>query len=294
MPYRLRTKQLFLTYPQCYASKQEFYDDFVLRFDPIELVVAHELHQNGDSHLHCYLKLATEVDTRDCNYFDTLGYHGNYQGCRSSKNVMKYCTKAEDYVSNINVAEILDARKYHRKVFAQELVSGVKRPLDVLRAEPSFVYTYKQLKTSWQQMKLDEFEPRMKQVKAYWYYGETRLGKSWKALIDMGVDVHGVMSQVYFKPVNKWFDGYNGQDIVMMDEVELSDGCWLLGKLKKWTDALPELVEVKSGFCPKEWSIFIVTSNHSIRDVFYNGKNQLDVDALYERFSEVFIHTKQY
>lgn len=43
----------------------------ILGVEEIEdYVIAEELHQNGNPHLHCYLKLKHAVDTRDPRHFD--------------------------------------------------------------------------------------------------------------------------------------------------------------------------------------------------------------------------------
>lgn len=296
MPYRLRTKQLFLTYPQCDVTKEDMYLFLYENLSPAMLIVAHELHENGDNHLHVYAKLDVELDTRDPRYFDYMGYHGNYQGCRGPKNVMKYCTKADDYVSNFDVAELLDAAKTHKKAGLKALVEGTKRPYQLVSEDSGLLLGYKKLKGDYDAYRVDTYKKTMCNIKAYWYWGESRLGKSWKALTDAGADVKGEMKNVYFKSINKWWDGYQEEEIVLMDEVP-KDAEWLLTFLKRWTDSIPELVETKGGFVSKQWKTFIVTSNHSIRDVFGKANDRdrdRDIDALYNRFEEIFIHSKQY
>lgn len=81
----------------------------------MDYVVAEEVHKNGDPHLHVWLKLKNAVNTRNCKFADIGGYHGNYQGVRSNKCVIKYCTKAENYIASIDVGNLCDARKNHRK-----------------------------------------------------------------------------------------------------------------------------------------------------------------------------------
>lgn len=145
MPYELHSSQLFLTYPQCNLDKQVAYDILFLKFNPTEIVVAHELHQNGDSHLHAYLRLPAAVRTKDPTYFDLPPFHGNYQGCRSSKNVLRYCTKEEDYIANFDVAQKV-AKTSTRKKDMETLLLG-KRTLEQLVVdEPQYLYGYSRLK----------------------------------------------------------------------------------------------------------------------------------------------------
>lgn len=84
----------------------------------------------------------------------------------------------------------------------------------------------------------------MRNVSAKWYYGASRLGKSWKAIINENIDPLKNMKAIYFKnSQNKWFDGYNGEDIVFIDELPIEQAKWNLNYMKQWTDKLPLLPE---------------------------------------------------
>lgn len=149
MPYQLNAKHLFLTYPQCDATKEQARDEFLRLLEVTHYVVAHELHKNGDHHLHVYLELGTPLRTRDPKYLDLqlngFTYHGNYQGCRSPRNVLKYCTKEEDFVSDLDVALLLN-RKSSRTDIAKKLVTE-KRPLEeVIIDHPELIFGYQRLK----------------------------------------------------------------------------------------------------------------------------------------------------
>lgn len=146
--FQINSSQLFLTYPHCDLDKTLAYQYLVEKFEPIEIVVAHELHQNGLHHLHVYLKLKGAVRSTDSGFADLPGgYHGNYQGCRSAKNVLQYCTKDEDYVSNIDVAARL-AKRSSRQSDMAELV-GRKRTLEELIVEkPQYLFNYASLSNS--------------------------------------------------------------------------------------------------------------------------------------------------
>lgn len=81
-------------------------------------------------------------------------------------------------------------------------------------------------------------------VTATWRHGPTRTGKSFAAIAELGCDPFGDLSSIYFKPShNKWWDGYNGQQKVLIDELPKEASRWCLNFLKLWTDKLPLLVE---------------------------------------------------
>lgn len=70
-----------------------------LEGDRIEwLVVAHELHEDGGSHLHVAIEYEKRRNIRDATHFDFEDFHPNISGTRNLKKVGEYCTKDGDYV----------------------------------------------------------------------------------------------------------------------------------------------------------------------------------------------------
>lgn len=143
--FRIRGQKLFLTYPQCNVSKEEAYAYLTERFNAKELLVAHELHANGDDHLHCYIELLEPGTFNDPSFADMLGFHGNYQSCRSAKNVLKYCTKKDDYMATFDVESVLKGRSIEKTVLGKRILEGAKLT-DIVQEFPQLVFGYKRLK----------------------------------------------------------------------------------------------------------------------------------------------------
>lgn len=95
-----------------------------------------------------------------------------------------------------------------------------------------------------------------------WWYGPTGTGKSSKLWRDYPIH--------YQKELNKWWDGYDNEDIVAIEEWSPKNEC-TASFLKVWTDHYPFPAQVKFGklhrIRPKK---IIVLSNYTIDQCFPN------------------------
>lgn len=107
--FRISSRKLFLTYPQCPVewSIQSVRTDLFGIVQNIEYwVICAEAHADGTPHFHCALSLSRKLETRNPNYFDIRGKHGNYQGAKNWGDVVRYVCKDGVYESNIPQEEI--------------------------------------------------------------------------------------------------------------------------------------------------------------------------------------------
>ncbi len=109
----------------------------------------------------------------------------------------------------------------------------------------------------------------------FWLYGPTGVGKS-----------RYVKSfNPFMKACNKWWDGYQQQQEVLIDDLE-KDSKFIGHFLKLWGDPYGHLTgEVKNGTIKLSFQRLWITSNYSIGEVF---PPQSDI-ALYESIKRRFI-----
>lgn len=80
---------------------------------------------------------------------------------------------------------------------------------------------------------------------------------------------------------NKWWDGYQGQTAVILDDLGHDAAKCLATHLKHWADPWGKMPgEVKHGQVPLTYDTFIVTSNYAPEDL-YEG---IDLEAIRRRF----------
>lgn len=87
-----------------------------------------------------------------------------------------------------------------------------------------------------------------------WIYGPPGTGKSrWVTHNHPGL---------YDKPLNKWWDAYEGEDVVALDDFGKEHAC-LGGHIKRWADHYPFTAEIKGSATTIRPKQIIVTSNYT-------------------------------
>lgn len=110
-----------------------------------------------------------------------------------------------------------------------------------------------------------------------WYHGPPGTGKSRKA--------RDKFPNAFIKGVNHWWDGYAGEETVIIDEWEIGTGKFIGHHLKIWADRYPFKMEIKGSSLPLQRPRrIIVTSNYSISECF--AGEPMVRDAIRRRFVE--------
>lgn len=128
-------------------------------------------------------------------------------------------------------------------------------------------------------MKAEECE---REVRVYW--GETGLGKSRKAWEEATFDAYPK------DPNTKFWDGYRGQENVVMDEFR---GLISISHLLRWLDRYPVCVETKGSGCVLRAKRIWITSNLDPRD-WYQNLDQPTLNALLRRLKITHFILPQY
>jgi hypothetical protein len=110
-----------------------------------------------------------------------------------------------------------------------------------------------------------------------WVYGEAGVGKSRL--------VREVFSSRYEKNANKWFDGYQDEEVVVIDD--FSPDHKVLGyHLKIWADRYAFLAEIKGGAVRIRPRGVVITSQYPIENIWDDRET---LDALSRRFLQIHL-----
>jgi len=115
------------------------------------------------------------------------------------------------------------------------------------------------------------------------YWGSTGTGKSRRAWEEAG------WSAFPKDPCTKFWDGYQGQEHVVIDEYRGSIG---ISHMLRWLDRYPVIVEAKHGATTLAATTLWITSNLDPR-LWYPTEDQATVNALLRRLHIVHFDTIQ-
>lgn len=124
--------------------------------------------------------------------------------------------------------------------------------------------------------------PSLPGVTGLWIHGETGVGKT--------VWARTRYPEAYIKSGNKWWDGYMGQEVVVLDDMDRQHV--VLGShLKQWTGGNPFPAEVKGGSMCIRPRLFIVTSNYAPEDIWTHARDARVLAAVRSRCTVVHFQT---
>lgn len=118
-------------------------------------------------------------------------------------------------------------------------------------------------------------------VRGIWIYGPPGTGKTHHAR-----DLNP--TSIYLKSQNKWFDGYSGEELILLDDFDSS----VLGHyLKIWSDKWSCTGEIKGGTVKLSHKTFVITSNYSPGELWQD--NPIMAQAISRRFELIHMSERR-
>lgn len=291
-----KAKGWFLTYPQCPCPAEDCLADLKdklngQKLEIVEYVIAEEKHENGDPHLHAFVKLNKRVRFKKDRFdiiYDGKDFHGNYQIAKSWEAVKSYVVKGGKYISNFDVKAAL--RKQNKKIGAKELEMDALEALEngIINGFQlaNFVKNqnvYNLLKNK--RNAVQNLDLNLEKQRHIWYYGESNSGKTYrirKMMIEDAKKEKENQEGWFQIPTNKDWTGYTNQKNLYIDEFK---GALSIQELNLICDGGAKM-NTKGGSVQLAANVVVhVCSNFNIKDC-YKKTEQILLDALYNRFNE--------
>lgn len=118
--------------------------------------------------------------------------------------------------------------------------------------------------------------PQLESTCGIWIHGVAGSGKT--------TAVNRTFPTAYLKPLNKWWDGYQDEEVVVLDDMDIYHRD-LTSQIKHWADFLPFIGEIKCGSRYLRPKKFIVTSQYSIEKIWEHDPESLA--AISRRFTVI-------
>lgn len=186
----------------------------------------------------------------------------------SHKQARDYCKKDGDYY------EVGEEPAQGKRTDLELAADIIKKTGSLKRVAEELPTTYTKYSRGLRDLSLMLIPPyEHDAVRGLWYVGPPGTGKSRKA--------RSLYPDAYLKPQSKWFDGYDGQSVIILDDLDKGGTC-LGHHLKIWTDRYPCTGETKGGTVQLRHTLFVVTSNYRIEELW--SDDAIMAEAIKRRF----------
>jgi hypothetical protein len=134
--FRIYSKKLFLTYPQCDISLEDTFNQLKMKLSTFivsEYLLVHENHNdlsvNIGKHIHVFIECKKKFQTTDEKFFDLVNtegkvFHGNYQGCKKKNSTLEYLLK-----DVLDINQTLVSKELRYKITQDGLMMGYHEAL---------------------------------------------------------------------------------------------------------------------------------------------------------------------
>lgn len=246
------------------------YSSIIDRKDDVAyMVVGKEVGESGTPHLQMYVEFkANNGKTMSAvkKFFKTDRLHIEERR-GTSVQASEYCKKEDDYIEYGEISQ--QGQRTDWKMAFEMIRDGVSIQ-DVISIQPQLLPCIRALERMRQIAKCDPIERDVNVIIAY---GDAGAGKS-KFFWDMDPDL-------FSKPNGDWWDGYCGEDSVLLDDFY---GGIMYAEFLKVLDRYKLRVPVKGGFVGARWKNVFITSNSEPSQWYKHGMTP----ALKRRITECY------
>lgn len=256
---------------------QAIFDKFA---DKVSYAVAQlERGEQGTLHWQGYVEFKIRTKLGTCKNYIPGAHWEKRRGTREQ--AREYCLKedsrepdTEQFVHGVWDGGSNGRGKMDTKYAAMyDMVKAGATDLEIANAYPAL---YARSLKAIDRLRAISTPPRSEKTKVIVMVGPTGTGKTHTAMASS--------SSVYIKEHGEWWDGYRGQEVVIIDEFY---GWMPLSFMLRLMDKYPMQVPVKGGFAQFTSKTIFITSNKPVSQWYTSEKiHKAQHDAFYRRIDE--------
>jgi len=234
-------------------------------------VFGYEVGESGTPHLQGFLSLVKKK--RITGVKSIVNERAHLETRKGSKSqAIEYCKKDDNFeeFGDVSMATGKQGNRTDLDLVGDMVKSGASL-LEVAEEHPGTFIKYNRGISALKVALSKPYTPAG--LRGVWLYGEPGTGKSRY--------VHENYPGIYLKQQNKWWDNYQGERYVLLDDLDTDK---LAHHLKLWSDRYPVTGEVKGSSVNLTYDKFIVTSNFRPFELF-KDLDQRTIDAIERRFT---------
>lgn len=276
----INVSRMIITYAQCEETKESLQEHLkTLRNYACSLIARESHHETEGHHLHAFVRFSPAYKSRYNALATSLilnGHRADIRFLKTQKDILdaiKYVQKDGDI---LNDGVELNATRKSRIYSCKEILTrNIEELVDEGAIAPGQYMSIVRAQAHYRL--LVQPNPDLADVRGIWLHGPAGSGKSYAARMIGG-------QSLYLKSQNKWWDGYQGEETVLIDDL---DTMVLSHYLKIWADRWACTGEIKGATIKLPFKRIIVTSNYSIAELM--DKEHINDEALFEALHRRFV-----
>lgn len=219
------------------------------------IIYGKEVGESGTPHLQGFVSFK-DAKTMSAAIKTLPGCH--LEIAKTIHEAIEYCKKEGDFTER-GVAPMTQKQKGDSNQWAE--IYKAAETGDIESIDPEIRFKYARTIDYIHDRANKRAKPEsMSELQNEWHYGPSGTGKS--------RTVRERYPDAYIKMNNKWWDGYQNEEVVIMEDFNLEQAKHLAHHIKLWADHYPFRAESKGSGMVIRPKKFIVTSNYSIQEAF--------------------------
>lgn len=241
------------------------------------LVYGKEVGENGTPHYQGYIRFANPVTFKRVKALIPRAHIEVQKG--TAAQAAEYCKKDGDFIEHGDAPISRSGHGMRTKLMWRQCIDWAESgELDKIKDEYPHIYVLHHTKLLGLRKRANGILPGSLQNE--WWVGPTGTGKS-RSLWEL-------YPEHYPKQLNKWWDGYNDERVIAMEEMDPDHGRYLGHFIKTWADRYPFSPEVEGSTLRKiRPEKIIILSNYTIEECFERVQ---DREPIKRRFKVKHFH----